>query len=304
MLGSARRGIQYPNPDRSDRPDIPSHLLNLVNALEVDLIYDQGLNADRLARSHLEGVMFYETDTGAFYYDDGVNWHAVGVTSGQINLSGVYASRPPFGSVPVGTTYFATDSLGTFRTDGSAWVLVQQMALPVVPGNLGLVPGPYDGQEVALIVDATNGIKWRFRYNSSSASVYKWEFVGGSALTASIDTQEAPVSTGAWSDAATVGPSITIPRAGQYRYIAEATGNGTANTSPSSQIGVVVGANTPANNDQSGVIGGNAGTKDMHTITRSPRVYAISDNLRMRYKLTTDMQVSMRYLSIVPERVS
>lgn len=86
MLNSARRNIAYPNPDRSDRPDIPAHIGNLIPALELDMIYAQGTNAARLARAHLVGTLFYETDTTLTYYDDGVNWQQVGQKAGLVKL--------------------------------------------------------------------------------------------------------------------------------------------------------------------------------------------------------------------------
>jgi hypothetical protein len=41
---------------------------------------------------------------------------------------------------------------------------------------------PFDGQEFSLVVDATNGVVWRFKYNAGSASAFKWEFIGGGAI--------------------------------------------------------------------------------------------------------------------------
>lgn len=74
---------------------------------------------------------------------------------------------------------------------------------------------PYDKMEIILEVDATAGIYWRFRYRSGSASAYKWEFMGGPPLTAEIATSETTTSV-TYADLATVGPSITIPRPGDY----------------------------------------------------------------------------------------
>lgn len=71
---------------------------------------------------------------------------------------------------------------------------------------------PVNGLEVYLIVDAANGIIWHLRYNAASASVYKWEFLGGSDLmnyvAASVGSSSA-VYGGS-------GPSVTVPLAGDY----------------------------------------------------------------------------------------
>jgi hypothetical protein len=75
-----------------------------------------------------------------------------------------------------------------------------------------------DGQEIYYQADATNGIVWHLRYNAGSASTYKWEFIGGSSLSADVPAQpggETSAST-TYADVATVGPQITVPLAGEY----------------------------------------------------------------------------------------
>lgn len=78
MLNSARRNISYPNPDRSDRPDIPAHIKNLVDALELDVVFVQDTQANRLAAAHQSGLIWRETDTGTFWWDTGAVWVALG----------------------------------------------------------------------------------------------------------------------------------------------------------------------------------------------------------------------------------
>lgn len=91
MLTSARRGIQYPNLTRGDRPDVPAHLYNLVNALESDVVYMQGTDAQRGAFGHqIQGGLFWwTTDTGLLWYDDGNNWHLV-----TVDVSSLSAIHP------------------------------------------------------------------------------------------------------------------------------------------------------------------------------------------------------------------
>lgn len=73
---------------------------------------------------------------------------------------------------------------------------------------------PYDGQEFSLIVDSTNGVEWRFKYNAGSASAYKWEFLGGPPLAAG---QAGSISTSSTTYVdMTSGPTLTVPRAGDY----------------------------------------------------------------------------------------
>jgi len=89
-------------------------------------------------------------------------------------------------------------------------------SLAFAPSYTGTLPGsPYDGQEVYYQADATNGVIWHLRYNSGSASAYKWEYLGGASMSSSVATQEATAS-GSDTDLATVGPDVTLPRAGDY----------------------------------------------------------------------------------------
>ena len=80
-----------------------------------------------------------------------------------------------------------------------------------------LPASPYEGQECFYVASATAGVLWRLRYNAASASAFKWEFVGGSALHSEVITPETCASS-AFTDIATVGPQITMPLAGEYDF--------------------------------------------------------------------------------------
>jgi hypothetical protein len=132
MLTSTRRGISYPNPDRSDRPDIPAHILNLINGLEVDMVYAQGTDAARIARAHLAGTFFYATDTTISWYDDGATWRQIGPLEATViangHRTGTLAARPAANAVSAGTLYFAADNGFVYRSDGAAWTLMSSRA--------------------------------------------------------------------------------------------------------------------------------------------------------------------------------
>lgn len=85
----------------------------------------------------------------------------------------------------------------------------------VVASPSGLPTGVVNGTEAVYLADATNGVYWRFRYNSAEAGPYKWYFIGGGSLYAEVVTTQA-VDSAVYIDLATVGPSITIPLAGDY----------------------------------------------------------------------------------------
>jgi len=133
------------------------------------------------------------------------------------SLSGTYATRPAANTVNAGTLYFATDTLGQWRSDGSAWTLVGQGRPWITSAQMSAAPfsSPYDGQEIALIADAGNISLWHLRYNASSASAYKWECLGGQPLLA---YSGGSVSNGAslntWTNI--VSATLIIPRTGEY----------------------------------------------------------------------------------------
>lgn len=100
----------------------------------------------------------------------------------------------------------------TWRYDGTKWGIDAVSG----PSYVTSLPGsPVDGQEVYYAADATNGVIWHLRYRSGASGSYKWEFVGGSALTATVLTAETRTNA-AYGDLTTVGPSITNPLAGDY----------------------------------------------------------------------------------------
>src|SRR6516165_2193776 len=100
------------------------------------------------------------------------------------------------------------------------WVPVGPSIIPAPALGYGTtLPGsPVDGQEYVLVDSTTNpSYQWRFRYNASSTSAYKWEFVGGAPIVAgpsgSITTSSttAVVFTG--------GPDVVVPRPGDYDLV-------------------------------------------------------------------------------------
>lgn len=80
MLFTSRRNIAYPDPLRSDRPDVPAHLATLAAALDVDVIYGQGALGARPNSTPtspgIPGRFYVSTDTIPFRvdYDFGIGW--------------------------------------------------------------------------------------------------------------------------------------------------------------------------------------------------------------------------------------
>jgi hypothetical protein len=68
--------------------------------------------------------------------------------------------------------------------------------------------------EVYLEVDATNGVQWHLAYESGETT-YKWRFVGGPPMMSEVATSESTSSV-SYVALATAGPSVAIPRSGDY----------------------------------------------------------------------------------------
>lgn len=96
-------------------------------------------------------------------------------------------------------------------------VSAYSMGLISSPRVTSLPSNPVDGQECYFVADATAGVVWHLRYNAASASPYKWEVVGGSELSASVQTTAGELTTSTtYADITTPGPSIALPLAGDY----------------------------------------------------------------------------------------
>lgn len=104
------------------------------------------------------------------------------------------------------------DIQGPF-TDLRTFLNARIAAIPTLVSSLPV--SPVDAQEIYYLADATNGIVWHLRYRAASASTSKWEFVGGSELLNEVTAQESTTSA-AYADLTTVGPSVTVPLAGDY----------------------------------------------------------------------------------------
>lgn len=129
----------------------------------------------------------------------------------------------------IGTAYGAGNGSTTFNLPDSTGQIIYFKRGPAAftyattaPTFVTNLPSsPVDGQEIYYQADATNGVIWHLRYRTGSASSYKWEFVGGSSLSAvagsrSWGTRQTYNSL-TYGDLATVGPSIVVPLGGDYR---------------------------------------------------------------------------------------
>jgi hypothetical protein len=167
------------------------------------------------------------------------------------------------------------------------------------------LPGaPVDGQEINYVADSANGIIWKLKYRAASASAYKWEFVGGSSLDAYVDAGENYAGVG-YGNAATVGPSVTVPLAGNYDVTLEFAGSG-----PSGEYGrmaFMVGASAATDADAVELSSPNtASIYDYTSVSRTRRngPYTAGTVLKAQYHSGgAAFTFKQRRISIRPTRV-
>lgn len=172
-----------------------------------------------------------------------------------------------------------------------------------------LPSSPVDGQEVfyqASGTMATNGVVWHLRYDASSASAYKWEYVGGPPISAYVATDQTRAIGTGYGALATAGPSVTLPLAGDYyvslsAYFRNGASDGAAYFSY--QIGA------SAASDSDALFGESAGTANSPSVTSQftlLKTALTAVTLTAQYKATgssSSATFSRRSMIVTPVRV-
>lgn len=78
----------------------------------------------------------------------------------------------------------------------------------------------YVGRRVIYVADAANGVYWDLVLTDPNAT-YPWSALGPVPLVGEVTTAQS-LTNGTYSDLATVGPSVTLPLAGDYDVYVEA----------------------------------------------------------------------------------
>lgn len=159
-----------------------------------------------------------------------------------------------------------------------------------------------DGDEVYVLADAANGVRWRFRYNASSTSQYRWEFVGGPPIFAVVSANESNGATiGTVMDLATVGPSVAVPVGGVYEWTSGASVTTPAAVSTES-ISFCDATGTAVQSWQFSCFGAVAGTI-LHTSHPYPLTLT-AQQYRLRYSANAANYFwAARMLNVTPVRV-
>lgn len=234
--------------------------------------------------------------------------------SGWLICDGAAVSRTNYPELfgALGTGYGAGDASTTFNVPNSDGQMIlaistaQRIGVAMPPQFVTTLPtSPIDGTEVYYQADATNGVIWHLRYRAASASAYKWEFVGGGDLSASVVTDQSLAAGSGWQDLATVGPSITAPLAGDYAYAARIDGYYSLDQKQSA-FAVQVGSTTPTNLDSFYLTA--AAATSASTISGVGKVTSVASGAAIKLIYSRDStgtgNFRWRFLSITPIRVS
>ena len=165
------------------------------------------------------------------------------------------------------------------------------------------LPGsPVDGQEVYY--RNSQGSMWHFRYNAGSASAYKWEYLGGSAMTHENEPELATSTAGSFITLDSGNPQLIVPLLGDY-FVTVGSKMGNAAGGNVMHHGVKFGAAATVDADSIQSTSGGA----QHRISSSRRfrraAIAAGTTLISQYKTGGGTGVwAQRFLEIEPIRVA
>lgn len=150
--------------------------------------------------------------------------------------------------------------------------------------------GLEDGDEAYVEVDATNGIMWHLRYVAAETT-YKWRYLGGPPLESLVVASQGTFST-SYVDLG--GPSVTLPRSGDYDVELGARGDGGPNGYMSYAIGAVAAADADALRLQA-----NDQFISAHRYKRKPGLGAVALAVQVRssdgnFRTAADRQILVR----------
>lgn len=155
---------------------------------------------------------------------------------------------------------------------------------------------PFHGQRILL--SAATGVLWHLRYNSTSSSAYKWEFLGGSAL---VDTGSQTDGTSATFVNLSSQCVAVIPFPGEYLVYYSGGMNATSVTLGDVMALELWGAST-GTLDSRGYMAVN--TADHYqTIFGQGKFTLLAENLQVRYSTNAVSDVAAA-LTVTPIRIA
>ena len=193
---------------------------------------------------------------------------------------------------------------GTLGANGS---ISSNVIIPTTPLASFPPANPTDGQLVSLILPSTfdpvggKSIRWLCEYDASLAM---WH-VKGPPLYAEVLTSESAVL-GAYGDLATIGPSLTLPRGGDYlidvgSFAGSFSGSGAF-------MAYAIGGGAPSDNDSATHQENDGANASFSSTSRGPRPHtglAASAVVTAKYKTgAANLPFARRWLEISAERIT
>jgi hypothetical protein len=173
----------------------------------------------------------------------------------------------------------------------------------VVPLVTALPATPADGDEVILCDNAgLPAYSWRLRWNATDG---RWQFVGGTGYRNAVAASETTNTIGSYVNLATLGPRVTIPRAGDYTARFGCT---VIDSAADSQINIGLGIG-----DWSGAplaeARGHISAANYHlTITSEAQLNGLAAGAELRAKyqhaIAGTLTVLNRFLTVSPTRLT
>jgi hypothetical protein len=200
-----------------------------------------------------------------------------------------------------------TDGGTISAIDANGGVTCSRPTVPRLVGPAAMPTSPADGDEVDYLPSATAGVVWRFRFNSSSASVYKWEFVGGSELRSDVAASDMVTST-AYAPVATSGPSLVLPLGGEFNVEIGCYALVALASADAVLMSVFDGTNMASDGDAAafeyGTPGSAAATVTMSMMKAWPGPLTLSSQYRVLASSGSNMRsVARRWMRVRPIRV-
>jgi hypothetical protein len=221
------------------------------------------------------------------------------VVNGQLDDANLAAAA---GISPAKLAGYPNDSSKTLRGDGS-WLA----AGGVADGYGTTLPGsPSSGDRFILVDSTTNPTyEWYFRYNSGSASAFKWECIGGTPALITVAVDESTAST-TYTALGTAGPSFTVPRAGDYLIRHGFSRGATGNAAIHGRMSFDVGASAAADADSCVCSGESANSRASVTQVTRKNGLAASAAIIAKYRASAAAAIGFdrRWLEVKPYRVS
>lgn len=150
-----------------------------------------------------------------------------GTAGADLVYQGAFPAGTPYvdGEIVIGTDGIAYLCVAPTTADpaatpwpGGTWTPSGPPAL-TVSYSTSLPGSPYDGQEAILVDSLANpSYQLRFRYNAASGWPDKWEFIGGPPIRGGPAGSVTIGPASATATDITGGPTVTLPRAGVYRF--------------------------------------------------------------------------------------